>query len=414
MRYFMFFFLMTFLKLQAQLPTDILDSLLLYESHQKVISILKTQPQNAESLLQLGYAYQDKSDYYNALKYYRRASHLQPIFQNKLKIVQMKIKLQQYQSAEYLLKDLKKENPESQIVDYNLSKVYQRQHKHSKAIKLLEELMKKYPNNLDYIYEAGRSNYIKRKLSKAIDYFLLIFKKDSTHFNAIYQLSKTFQDLQLVDSTYVFIEKGEKLRPNHKNLNRILINQLRRDKEFEKAITVLEKQDTLYPNEFFNKKMLGVCNYNLNDYKKAEDYFNKAIELNPEDFKSFTYLGHISLKKKAYDAAYYNYLKATFINKISREKEFYGLAMVSIEKNKFEQAQQFLERAYKENRRDSTVLFELAKIIDFNTKGGKEAYQYFMRYVIDFPTQQKENLAYAEARIKKIREDYFLRGEQLE
>ena len=68
MRYFIFFFLMTFLKLQAQLPTDILDSLLLYESHQKVISILKTQPQNAESLLQLGYAYQDKSDYYNALK----------------------------------------------------------------------------------------------------------------------------------------------------------------------------------------------------------------------------------------------------------------------------------------------------------------------------------------------------------
>lgn len=108
------------------------------------------------------------------------------------------------------------------------------------------------------------------------------------------------------DSTYLFIYRGLKIRPDHKNLNRLYINQLRRDNRINAAINVLQKQDSLYPQEFFNKKSLGLCFYNQNQWNIAAEYFKAALKLNPEDYKARTYLGHIALHQKQYQNAFFS------------------------------------------------------------------------------------------------------------
>ena len=118
---------------------------------------------------------------------------------------------------------------------------------------------------------------------------------------------------------------------------------MHRDKAYKKAITVLKQQDKLYSNEFFNQKMLAVCYYNLTDYQKAKMHLINALDLNPKDHKSYTYLAHINLKEGSYLQAYMQYFKALKTYRISREKEYYGLGMTSIAIDNFKNAQKFLE-----------------------------------------------------------------------
>lgn len=414
MKYFIFLVFLSPFFFFGQLNTEMMDSLLLYGKHNELLQLLKEQPQNGQTFYQLGIAHQDKADFYNALMNYEQAARLENSFKNQFKVIKMNMRLQRYRKAEELLTSLEQQYSNNEAIQLERAKLYRRQNKFTKAIEIYSQLVKQYPNNLDYTYGLGTAYMAKRDFSTAIDHLLLVYEKDSTHFNTSYRLAQAFQELRIADSTYVFVEKGKQFRPDHKNLNRIYIKQLHRDKAYKEAITVLKQQDELYPNEFFNQKMLAVCYYNLSDYQKAKRHFSKALDLDPDDHKSYTYLGHIDLKEGSYKRAYAHYFQALKTNRISRGKEYYGLGMTSIALDNFKDAQMFLERAYAENRRDPLVVFELAKILDHNTMGGKAAYLYFKEYVQLYPQYNPQNTDYASNRIMEIKEAYFLKGEILD
>lgn len=400
--------------INAQIDPLALDSLLLYGKHHDLIQTLKSEPLNNLTLSQLGKVYQDKGDVYNALIHYEKATRTNYSLENRLRLAKLNTLLQCFKIAEELLIHLKKDFPTNEVIEINLAKLYHRQNKFSNSIRIYKNLANKSPSNLDYTYGLGLAYAGDKKFSTAIDTFLDVYKKDSTHFNAIYQLAKSFYELKIPDSTYVFIHKGNQIRPNHKNLNRIHINQLRRDKSYKDAISVLKIQDSLYPDEFFNKKMFGICLYNNDETEAAETFFKEALTINPNDFKSYTYLGHLALKKGNYKEAFLDYFKATITDKSLRDEEYYGMGMASIAMDENKQAYKFLKKAYEENKRNSLVLFELAKITDHITKGGKEAYQYFNEYLNRFPTKNKENNVYVHKRVKEIKESFFLKGVHLE
>lgn len=391
-----------------------MDSLLLYGKHNELLQFLEKLPQNDQTFYQLGIVYQDKADYFNALLNYERANRLENNFKYQFKVIKMNMRLQRYRKVEELLTELEKRYPSNEALLLQKGRLYHRQNKWNKAIEIYTQLVKLSPNNLDYTYGLGMVYIAKKDFSTAIDHMLLVYEKDSTHFNANFRLAQAFQELNLADSTYIFVEKGKQFRPDHKNLNRIYIKQLHRDKAYKKAIIILKQQEELYPNEFFNQKMLAVCYYNLREYQKAERHFVKALDLHPDDHKSYTYLGHIDLKEGNYLRAYTHYFQALKTNRIPRGKEYYGLAMTSIALNNFKEAQKFLELAYSENKRDPLVVFELAKILDHNTKGGKDAYRYFREYSLLYEQYNLENTTYVNKRIKEIKETYFLKGEILD
>lgn len=414
MKHSLFFFLLLPAFFFRQLTPEIMDSLLPYGKHSELLQSLKKQPQNEQTFYQLGIVFQDKADYYNALLNYEEAARLENSFKHQFKVIKMNMHLQRYRRAEELLITLEQQYPNNEAVQLQRAKLYRRQNKWNKAIDSYAQLVKQYPNHLDYVYGLGTAYMGKRDFSTAIDHLLLVYAKDSTYFNACYRLAQAFQELRIADSTYIFVEKGKHLRPDHKNLHRVYIKQLHRDKAYKKAITVLKKQDELYPNEFFNQKMLAICYYNLADYQKAKRHFSRALDLDPDDHKSYTYMGHIDFKEGNYLQAYIQYFKAIKTNRIPRGKEYYGLGMTSIAMEKFKEAQKHLERAHSENNRDPLIVFELAKILDHNTKGGKAAYRYFEKYIQLYPEYNPQNTAYANNRLKEIKETYFLKGEVLD
>ena len=60
-----------------------------------------------------------------------------------------------------------------------------------------------------------------------------------------------------------FTDIGLRLDSLHINLNRLKINELFRNKKYNKAIVRLKKLDSILPNNLYNKKMLGRSYFNI-------------------------------------------------------------------------------------------------------------------------------------------------------
>ena len=139
------------------------------------------------------------------------------------------------------------------------------------------------------------------------------------------------------------------------------------------------------------------------------DYYN-----NRENYKSFTYRGHIASKEKKFKAAEMLYRMATFIGKEKRDEEFYGLGTVNYELKKTKQAIFYFDKSFKENRKNYKALYQLAKLSDDYYKDKKIAYNHYIKYLDRFEDKDITIKDFVKERIKEIKKVYFLRGESLE
>ena len=111
MKHFLFFLILSPFSFFGQLKPEMIDSLLLYGKHNELLQLLKEQPQNGQTFYQLGIAFQDKADYYNARFNYKQAARLQNSFKHQFKVIKMNMHLQAYRQAEELLAALEQQYP---------------------------------------------------------------------------------------------------------------------------------------------------------------------------------------------------------------------------------------------------------------------------------------------------------------
>lgn len=300
------------------------------------------------------------------------------------------------------------------VLEYQLGKLYLTNKKIKKATLIFSDLIKKDSTNAYYSYQLGIAYSYLNKRNKMINSFISTYKKDSTHIKAISKLALSFFKLKDKDSTYLFINKGLAIQSNHVSLNRIKINQLYREKKYEETIPILLKLDSIEKMELYNNTMLGKVYYNLENFDKAKERFKNVVKIDSEDFKMFTYLGHIDMKQKNFTSAMMNYYRATITDKHKRDEEFYGLANAYYEMKNAKRALVFYEKAFQENIKNYKAKFQIAKITDDLYKDKKMAYKHFKYYEERFLDKDKEMTAYALKRISDIKKDYFMRGEKLE
>jgi tetratricopeptide (TPR) repeat protein len=237
-----------------------------------------------------------------------------------------------------------------------LAKAYLKINKPSKTINIYESILTKDSLNLVLKYQLGLSFSLINDRDRMINSFLDSHDKDSTHLKSIIRLASSFNKLNDKDSTQIFIDKGLLIDSNHIALNKLNINQLYRDKKYQVAIVSLLKLDTVLKNDAYVASMLGRSYYNLDSLNKADEYFRKLYYIDNDNYKSYTYHGHIASKKKKFKDAETLYRMATYIGKEKRDEEFYSLATVNYELKKAKQALFYFDRAFKENIKNYKAL----------------------------------------------------------
>lgn len=408
-------FVITFLKVEAQVSTfKTIDSLVSIGRYQKALSVLQKTESTFESNTKIAAIYASIDNHKQASKFYEEALTFKDDYTVKIKLANSLQKEQKLKKAITIFEDLVKLDSENLLVQYKLGRMYVKTKQPAKAIKTFKNLLKQDSSNANYHYQLGISYAMLKKRNLKIDSFLDAYKNDEEHIKAIQQLALAYTFLRDKDSANLFINRGLKVSPNHIDLNKLKINNLYREEQFREAIKLLQKIDTLEPNEHYTQKMLGRSFFNLKEYDKAREHFNNAKEIDKSDFKAYTYLGDIDFEEKKFHKAQLNYMLATFVGKEPRDVEYYQLARVYEELGNPKQELNSYVKAVEENRNNYKALYQLAKKSEDFYKDKRIAFKHYKNYVNRFKSKDSLLTNYAKSRLKEIKKYYFLKGEVLE
>lgn len=368
-----------------------------------------------KSMQSKGNAYFAMGEYNQAAVYYEKAYQKKPGVMAAIHWGKSLEGAKKYRQALSLYQSELQEDSTHTAIQLRMVKTYFQLGQLHKSLKHLDSLSVKDSLNPEYPYQKGLVWARKKNSNRAIEHLLEAHKRDSTHLQSIIQLANEFFQLKFEDSTTIFVQKGLRLDPDNRALNRIKINQLRRNKEYQKAVDRLLEQVELYGVDFYAAKMLGICYFNLDSLPQATEWFHKALEQNEKDFEIYTYLGDINVKERNLKKAVVNYSKATYVGIAPRDHAFYKLGLVFNEIKNHTKAIAMFKEALLENAYHREALFELAVISEHFYTDKKIAYRHYQRYLRQFASyDHSEKINFVKSRIKKIKEDYFIRGEILD
>ena len=321
---------------------------------------LEKMPSTFKTNVKTAKIYASIEDNKKAAKYYEQALVFKDDYATKVSLGKAYQKEKKLQKAISIFEEIVKNDSDNLLINYQLGKLYLQTKQPLKAKSIFEFLINKDKANANYHYQLGVAYAMLKKRNPKIDSFLNAFKYDDEHIKAIHQLAVSYTLLRDRDSANLFINKGLKVNTNHLALNKLKINSLYRQKEYLPAISLLEKIDTLAPNEHYTQKMLGRILYKIKDYEEAEKHFKKALRIDRQDFKSYTYLGDIAFDQKKYKVAMYKYMSAAFTGKEPRDTEYYQLARTYKALEKPKEEMNYYKKAYQENPRNFRALYQHA------------------------------------------------------
>jgi len=403
------------LRVEAQTSTFFkVDSLLSIGRYKKALLLLNNEESSFLANKKKATIYDVLDNHKKATFYYKEALVFKDDYQTNVRLGKSLKKSGKKKEAIFVFEQIIKKDLGNLLVKYELGKLYLQTKQILKAKKVFEELIKKDIGNANYSYQLASVYTLLKKRNLKINTLLEVHKKDTTHLMAIVKLAKEYVKLRDKDSTKLFVEKGLQLNSERLDLNRMKINRLYSNKEYEKAVVLLNYIDSLAPNEHYTQKMLGRCYYKLKELDNAEKYFKLATEIDGEDYNGYTYLGDVYFEKNKIKSAMFSYRMASYVGKEPRDKAYLGLAKVYTEMKLPKRTLEQYRKAVAENHKNFQALFLLAKFSEDYYKDKKIAYNLYEKYISSFEGKFKENDEFVKYRIKKIKKDYFLKGEILD
>ena len=243
--------------------------------------------------------------------------------------------------------------------------------------------------------------------------YLDAYKLDTLHLRSIYELSKFFKKIRDKDSTNLFIDKGLVIDIKSVNFNLLKVQELYFDKQFESAIEVLNRLDSLHYKSVTTYEMMGMCYYNLKQYDLAEKEFRKGLSLDYENSSLFYRLASLNYDKKDLKQAEMYALMSVFKATPKLDKQYFLLGIISNDKHDYKKAVKYFDKAFINNNNNYKALFQFALASDTYYKDKKKGLTLYQKYIDRFESKNKENTLFAKARIKDIRKQLFLKGESL-
>lgn len=195
--------------------------------------------------------------------------------------------------------------------------------------------------------------------------------------------------------------------------------QLATHKQFEKAIVLLKKAQTLTPNAVVVHFYLGNIFAALEQWDEAINSFQKITQtLNPQHAESYNNLGRIFYKKKNFDVALENYEKAIQFYPSYFEAHF-NLALLWMAQAQWTNAKRQLQKILFLKNNQIDYIYELLAQIALQEKNFEEALHFYTKradFKKELSSQQLNNLGAIHTQLNNHTQaiDYFQQTLRLE
>ena len=202
----------------------------------------------------------------------------------------------------------------------------------------IEELLKNeaiksnpFVNNL--YNQLGYEYLVNGVIDKSIEYFEKSLSINENDRFALYYLSNVYRDLKEYDKSISIAEKQITLYPQEKDgyINKII--SLLTVEDFEKAVEVLLESLKIFPNDFDINYFLGIAHYSLENFIDSETYYEKALKIDNQSTTAMHGLAMVYDKNKKWNKSDQLYIDLIADN-INDAQAYNNYAYSLVERNK--------------------------------------------------------------------------------
>ena len=156
-------------------------------------------------------------------------------------------------------------------------------------------------------------------------------------------------------------------------------------------------------SEFIHSK-LGTSYFNLDEYEKAIDHFNAALDFEDKNPTTHYNLGKLYALTGEYENAEGHLLQSILLKAVTLDGEFTSLGLTYKQMGKPKEALLYFNKALKENPENERVMFERAVVADSYYEDLQTRMNYYLAYLEKFEdVGNPDLLLLAERRVKDIR-----------
>ena len=154
---------------------------------------------------------------------------------------------------------------------------------------------------------------------------------------------------------------------------------------------------------------LGKSYSNLGKYEEAIEYFLKALEYEEHQEDNHFSLGKLYARTGELDKSEDHLLKSIILKTPILDSEYLSLALTYKEKEEYDKALKYLNRALGENPDNERALFERAIVADNYFEDLQTRISFYGEYLEKYQsTGQEKLIGFAEHRRKELREKLHL------
>ncbi|TYB79081.1 tetratricopeptide repeat protein [Bizionia myxarmorum] len=263
----------------------------------------------------------------------------------------------------------------------------------------MDSLHPNYPYELGLVYEQLQD-------SLALKSFKRSFKLDNGHQKSIFKLAKRQLQIRNYDSVDYYVDIGLKAYENNVELISLKAQNSYWKKDFENASIWFEKLLVLGENSQFVHEKLSSCYSEMSEVHKAIDQQKLAIAKDPNNVENIYKLGLLYTRISDYKQAENYIKKAIEIVDVPLDIEYMKLGTIQNQQKKYAEAIQSFQRALYENPNNKYAAFYLVFTKDQYYKDVNTRIKLYEDFILKYP---KNLFLYkAKSRLQELKQEKFM------
>ena len=223
----------------------------------------------------------------------------------------------------------------------------------------LKAVIHKKQENTDIFYNYAILLYQTGETSEAIEMFKKVIKMDSKNALAHKDLGIIYLNQHLINEANDEFQIALKLEPDNPIINFEYANYLSAMGDFISAKKLYNKACEINNDNFEILKFMGINYIKLNDIENALLTLKKANDINSNDALVLYNLGNVYYTNKEYKKAKKMLEKAYLLNLNPETLNLLGI--VNMKLNNFEEAKNYFEKLYQDYKNNPYLLLNLGK-----------------------------------------------------
>ena len=301
-------------------------------------------------------------------------------------------------------------NPGRILAAVEYAKLLSANGKLKEADSIFKQLVKNHPMNANFHYQLGLVKE-QQQDSTAIKHYHITVLLQKNHQQALAKVAKRALVSGKLMEAERLSKQGLETNPTNKTLLSILAQAFYFQKEYQLALTEFEKLVELGAGSEFIHSRLGTSYFHLDNFDKAIEHFNLALNYEENNHATHYRLGKLYALTGNYENSEGHLLQAILLKDVILDEEFTSLGLTYKFANKPQEAFTYFNKALEENPDNERAMFERAIAADSFYRDLEARLKLYQAYLNKYEsTGTRQLVKLAQIRIKDIREELHMQA----